>query len=430
MRITKTTWALCVVLLFTLSLFAQNNAERLEQKISTSFVNTPLERAVRILAQQYGLNITISGQVRGTVTSSLNNVPLGAALNAILKSQGYHYVMGNNVIIVKPLSLVLDGDLETKVFNLKYIDGFHLKKAIQPLLSSRGRIEPLLSETETNEKLQRSNIIVVSDLHEQLQRIAQVIQTMDQPEKQLQIEVRLVEKFIGDEKRVGLDLPKSVTVRMMGAESTAPIGDAQTSQGDQQTILSAWYDLPNNIENLNLGILAFDQLKATLEILAQDANSRLIAKPTVSAMNNKKAVIRMGTTIPIPEISRGISGDLYSYKEKDVSMTLEVIPHIGDNGYITLNVHPIMEEIIGYTGSADAPQPITSRREIRTTVRLKDGETLAIGGLIKETETKTVNKIWLLGDIPILGYLFKHTSVKKQKSDLLIFITTKIITQE
>lgn len=216
-------------------------------------------------------------------------------------------------------------------------------------------------------------------------------------------------------------------MKMIGAETTAPITKGQGGQSGQQTILSGWYELPNNVQNLNLGILAIDQLKATLDILAQDANSRLIAKPTVSTMNNKKAVIKMGTTIPIPEISRGISGDLFSYKEKDVSMTLEVIPHIGEHGDITLNVHPIMEEIIGYTGPPDAQQPITSRREVNTTVRLKDGETLAIGGLIKENETKTVDKVWLLGDIPILGYLFKHTSVKKQKSDLLIFITTKII---
>lgn len=427
MRIKKYSWLFLAVLFLAVPLIAQNNTERLEQKISTRFVNTPLERAVRILAQQYGLNVIISGQVRGTVTTSLNDVALGEALDAILKAQGYHYVLGDNVIIVKSLKLPLDGDLETKVFQLKYVDGFHLQTALQPLLSSRGKIEPLLSEPENNEKFQRSNILVVSDLHDQLGKITKVIAAMDQPEKQLQIEVRLVEKFLGGEKKVGLDLPRSATVKMIGAETTAPITKGQGGQSGQQTILSGWYELPNNVQNLNLGILAIDQLKATLDILAQDANSRLIAKPTVSTMNNKKAVIKMGTTIPIPEISRGISGDLFSYKEKDVSMTLEVIPHIGEHGDITLNVHPIMEEIIGYTGPPDAQQPITSRREVNTTVRLKDGETLAIGGLIKENETKTVDKVWLLGDIPILGYLFKHTSVKKQKSDLLIFITTKII---
>jgi general secretion pathway protein D len=143
-------------------------------------------------------------------------------------------------------------------------------------------------------------------------------------------------------------------------------------------------------------------------------------------MNNKKAVIQIGQTIPVPEVSRGISGDLILYKEKDVSMRLEVIPHIGSSNDITLDLHPILEEIIGYTGPAEAQQPITSKREVKTTVLIKDGETVVIGGLIKETETENIKKVWLLGDIPLLGYLFKHSVTVKQRSDLLIFITTKI----
>jgi len=153
----------------------------------------------------------------------------------------------------------------------------------------------------------------------------------------------------------------------------------------------------------------------------------LISKPTVTVLNNHRAVIKIGTTIPVPELSRSNAGDLITYKDKDVSMTLSVIPLIGRDGQITLTVHPVLEEIIGYTGSAEAPQPITSKREVESTVILKNNESLVIGGLIKTNETKNVNKIWLLGDIPILGYLFKHTSIKKEKSDLLIFITTKIL---
>ena len=108
-------------------------------------------------------------------------------------------------------------------------------------------------------------------------------------------------------------------------------------------------------------------------------------------------------------------------------MNLSVIPRINEQNKITLKVHPMLEEITGYTGEAEAPQPITSRREVETTVMVDDGETVVIGGLIKETENKNVEKIWLLGDIPLLGYLFRHIRTQREKTDLLIFITTKIV---
>jgi len=418
---------LSLLFIFQSSVFALNTTEALKQKISTSFVNTRLERVVRFLSSQYGLNIIIAGNAAGKVTVQLTNVRLGTALDAILKTQGYHYVISGDVIYVKPIKMDVTGELSTKVFFLKYLDAFRIKGSLAPLLSKKGKMEALLSEPAINEKLARSNRLVVSDFRENIEQITKAISEMDIPAKELQIEVRLVEKLIGNEKQVGLDLPKSITVKAMGAETTAPI--TKSSQGGSNgtpTLLSAWYELPNSIENLNMGILTFENLKATLDLLAEDANSKLISKPSVTTLDNKKALIKIGQNIPVPEVSRGISGDLVSYKEKDVSMTLEVIPHIGNNNDITLDVHPILEEIIGYTGSSDAPQPITSRREVKSTVMVKDGQTLVIGGLIKETESENISKLWLLGDIPILGYLFQHRSIKKQKSNLFIFITTKI----
>lgn len=242
----------------------------------------------------------------------------------------------------------------------------------------------------------------------------------------MQIEVRLVETLMTDEKQVGLNLPKSIGVTMTGAETTAPITKSQSSTSGQ-SVLSAWYQLPSGSDELTLGVITFDELKATLDFLATDNNSRLISNPKVTALNNKKALIKIGTTVPIPELSRGVGGDYISYREKDVDMSVEVIPLISDDGNITLNVHPILEEIIGYTGPTETPQPITSKREVKTTVMVKDGETVVIGGLVKESESKIVNKVWLLGDIPLLGYFFKHTSTIKEKKDLLIFITTKLM---
>ena len=409
------------------ALYSAELEDILKQKITTSFVNTPLERVIRLLSNQYGVNIIVGGQAQGKVTINLTDVTLADALSAILKTQGYHFVLGNNVLYVKPENMSISGELETKVFNLHYLDGFHLKTSLKPMLSAKGKIEALLAESEKEQQMQRSNTLVVTDYWENVRQITQVIEQMDKDIPQIQIEVRLVEKIIGDDKKVGINLPRSFTVQAQGGETTAPITQSNAASGGAQQSLSAWYQISNNVEGLNLGVLTLENLKLTLDMLAEDASSSLISKPSVTVLNDHKATVRIGTTIPVPEISRGPSGDLYSFKEKDVSMRLDVIPHIGRDEKIRLKVHPVMEEIIGYTGPSEAQQPITSKREVETTVILKNGETLVIGGLIKNTETKNVSKVWLLGDIPILGYLFKHTSIKKQKSDLLIFITTKIL---
>jgi len=407
---------------------AKDMNDILRQRVSPSFVGISLENALRVFANQYALNMIISGDIRGTVTVQLTDVALEDALNIILRANGCHFIVENNVILVKSFAVNLAGELSTKIYQLKYVDGFRIVKTLEPLLSAKGKIDAMLTYAEAEGKNPHSNMIIVNDVWDNIRKFDEVISQIDQPESQIQIEVRLVERIAGDEKRVGIDYPKSFSASMLGAETNAPITKSGQSQsGGEQTILSAWFELPKGPEQLNLGVISFDQLKATMDILATDNNSRLVSNPKVTTLNYKKAVIKIGTTIPVPEISRGISGDLFSYKEKDVNMTLEVTPMIGDSGNITLDLHPVLEEIVGYTGSSEAPQPITSKREVQTTVLIQDGETVVIGGLIKESRTENIKKIWLLGDIPLLGYLFRHTSIVNEKKDLMIFITSKVM---
>ncbi len=427
MKIMRVFLILILVTSLTIPSFSQDLEEVLQRKVSPNFAGLPLSKALTLLAKQYSLNLVAGGTVEGYVTVQLTNVSLGDALNAILMANGYHYLVENDVILVKNFDLDVNGELSTKVFSLKYADGVLLQSILEPMLSKKGKITALLAEPVEKENAaedQRSEIVVVTDFVTNLREIEDVVTAMDKPRKQLHIEIRLVETLVGNEKQVGLNLPRSIEVGMEGAEANVPFSYKPSEETKKY---SGWYELPEGGDNLNLGVLTMKELKATLDYLAADNNSRLLSNPKVLAMNNKKAVITMGTNIPIPELSRGIAGDLITYKEKEVSMNLSVVPRINEGKTITLEVHPMLEEITGYTGETAAPQPITSRREVQTTVMLEDGETVVIGGLIKETENKIVDKVWMLGDIPLLGYLFKHVSTKKEKSDLLIFITTKII---
>ncbi len=422
-----TLWARILLLILIPILFARADlSQKLEKHISASFKNTSLTNVLRVLASQNNLNLVIGEGVRGKVTIQLNNVSLADALNVILKSQGCHYIVKNNILLVKPFESTVNGELESRIIKLKYLDGFQLQTTLAPLLSGKGKIEPLISENEKEALKRRSDILIVTDVWENVEKIQKVIQEMDQEPVQIQIEVKLIETLLGDETRVGLKLPTKISTNITGAELSAPITRSTGTQ-QQQRLLSGWYQIPEIDGNITLGVLTVDELNATLEALAQTNSSRLVSNPRLTTLNNKKAIIDIGTTLPIPEVSRGLGGDLITYKEKQVSMYLEVIPRLNEDNIITLTVHPRLEEIIGYTGPSDYPQPITSKREVTTHVTVREGETAAIGGLIKESKKKTVEKVWLLGDIPLLGHLFRHTVTRKEKTDLLIFITPTIL---
>ncbi len=400
----------------------------LEQRVSPSFERVMLKDALRIFANQNNFNYVFTGEGKELVTVRLTNVPIKTALEYILKPYGYHYLIKDDVMIIKPLKNDLYGELKTKIYHLQYIDGLKIKETVNKFLSGKGKLEALLVNKTDQDEPDRSNILIVSDLEENLKIIDQIIEELDSPVKQVLIEVRLIETLIGDNQQFGLQWPTSVSASVMGAETSAPISQqGQQSQGGNQTVLSGWLELPETPNQLHLGVLTIDKLQAALDLLASDNHSRLISNPKITTVNNQKAIIRIGTTVPIPEIQRSVAGDLYSYKEKDVSMSLEVIPVIGEDNKINLKLHPVMQEIIGYTGAADAPQPIVSVREVETSVVINDGETVAIGGLVKESRSEQQEGIWLLSSIPVLGYLFKHTTIRKEKNDLLIFITSKVL---
>ncbi len=427
----KRVWWIHLILgiVFIFSLAHGELNERLNKRISANFQKTSITDVLRILASQNNLNLVVGDGVKGAVTMQLTDVTLEDALNAILKSHGCHYVIQNDILLVKSFENQVNGELTSRVFKLNYLDGFLLRETLTPLLSTKGKIECLVSEPEKEDIDKRSDVMVVTDVWENLKTVSGVIKEMDVEPVKLQIEVRLVETLVGSNRQVGLNLPKKVETSLTGAEVTAPISQSNSAQ-QQQRFLSAWYEIPGLTDDVSWGVLTVNELKATLEALAQDNNSRLVSNPKLTTLNNKRAIIDVGTTVPVPEVSRGISGDLISYKDKQVSMFMEVLPRVNEQNVISLEVHPRLEEIIGYTGTSEYPQPITSRREVATQVTVKNGETVAIGGLIKETENKNVEKVWLLGDIPLLGYLFRHTTTKKEKSDLLIFITPTILNEK
>ena len=204
-------------------------------------------------------------------------------------------------------------------------------------------------------------------------------------------------------------------------------GGGGAASASQEEFTGWLKKLPEVSDDWQWGVVTVDQMEFFIEMLRNENNSKIVANPKIATENNSPAVVNISTSIPVPQITRSPQGDMITYTEKEVASFIEVLPVINDDNSITMTIHPKLEEIIGYAGSSDFPQPIIARREVTTKITVKNGESIVIGGLIKETESKVINKVFLLGDIPILGYLFKHHTIKKEKSDLLIIITPKIL---
>jgi type IV pilus assembly protein PilQ len=415
---------LTAIVTFTDRTFAQGNEEieaRLNQYVSSlEFKDIDIKDILRLLSRQHHLNIIVSSDVTGKVSVSLANVLVRDVLSTILESHSCHYVLKNDVILVKSFERDSYSETESEVFHLNYLDAVDLKESLSHLLTSKGEMRALDIEKTSNEQERRSDILVVKDIRDNINQIRSVLEELDVPQKQLIIEARLIETILGENDKFGFDLPKSVKVNMTGADP------GNKGNVDMNSGLSASAKFPLS-KNINLGILTTDELSFTLDALSQDENTKLISNPKVATLNNKRAMLRVGTNIPIPEVNRGIGGDLITYKDKKVDVMLEVIPRIEPNNKINLRVHPIIEEIIGYAGEGAFLQPITSVREVQTTLSVAPGETIVLGGLVKDNKMIVENKVWLLGDIPLLGALFTSKTEEVNKTDLLIFITPKIL---
>ena len=148
-------------------------------------------------------------------------------------------------------------------------------------------------------------------------------------------------------------------------------------------------------------------------------------------MENETATIKIQTVIPIPTINRFSEGaviqDIVTFQDKEVGISLKVTPRINGDSAIIMRVNPVVEEIIEKVGIGDNWKPVTSERSIVTTVTVRNNETLALGGLLKDSRYETKTKVFLLGSIPVLGALFTHTETETKTTDLLILITPRII---
>lgn len=402
-----------------------------KDKLTLSLESVPLTKVLGIIAAQNSLNLVVSDDVKGNVTVKLDSVDLRTALDAILSANGYSYVVRDNVIIVKTTESTVAEDLESRTVLLKYLDPITAKKALDTRKSAKGQVIILdkLADQTTKEQSYKANRILITDYASVVDGLVKLVNSMDVPERVILIDAKILETTIDDNTQLGFAWPTSVASHITGlSNGSTSAGSGGTTTTTQNTSMST-YDLESG--HWTWGTLSVDQVDLVLDMLKQNGNSRLVSDPRISTVENNEAVIKITTVIPIQTINRfteaAATQDIVTFQDEEVGITLKVTPRINEDGKISMDVEPIVEDIIGYSGTNGNLKPIKASRSVKTRITVNDGETATLGGLVKEDNITKTQKVPLLGSIPLLGSaLFTNNSKQKTTTDLIIMITPHI----
>lgn len=390
---------------------------------TVEFQDAPIEDILRLLARQNELNLIIGPDSMGIVSLRFSGVTLRAALDVILRAKGFSYQIYDNILLVsRPDSLERSRGtgLETRIFQLKYCSAGEIKTALDTLraLSAYGYANAFVRGEGKSTDI-RSDVLIVKDQPSNLKHIAGLIAQLDQPVRQVTIDVQFVETILGEDQKTGIDWQQFL--RAKGSYQ----GRADWSIG-------------RATEQTSGGVLEFGSLSSTsfnvvLEMLLSNRRSKLLSQPRLTTLDNQKATISVGTLVWI-EKRTGTGGGTemqISYEERNVPIELIVVPHILHNDKILLELQPKVEEITGWQqGSAGYRLPTISTRSADSRIEVRDGETAIIGGLIKNSTMLNENRVWLLGSIPLIGHLFRYKTQTVERTELTIFITPRIIRDE
>jgi type II secretory pathway component GspD/PulD (secretin) len=384
--------------------------------------------------------VVVGPEVEGQVSATLSDVTFEEALRAILSTTPYGYSRRGEVWTVGTLAV------ETRVVSLTYVDGEAVKEAIAPFLSDKGRVEALgaMANDQVTGPSPRSKI-VITDIPDRLDRIEAVVRGLDQRPRQVRVEARMVETTVGHEALTGIRWNLDVSATGAAAPTTfpfrhdgapfaeyAPRGDDEASGNDAtggREFLPGEFFPTVQRSDFVFGIMDASTLGVAFQALRSDRDTDILSSPTITTTDGRKAQVLVGQQIPIPMYERqqetGVL-EIIGYQQQEVGISLDVTPHIGRDGEILMEVTPSTSDIVEFIGQYK-DRPVTATRIARTQVVVRPGETLAIAGLITNSEQDVRTKVPLLGDIPLLGNIFRHTDKRERKVELMIFITPTIL---
>ncbi len=404
--------------------------ESQKRLISLDFPDTPLSTVISVLSLKTGYKfITDSDLAKRRIVLSLKEVTPEEAINALLDTYNLYYVRQGetNIYVIKSKTDTVVTTV-SKVFFLN----FPTAKELEPVLKTK------LSKNGTISSAEKSNAIIVNDTANNIDEIDQLIKALDVPPLQVLLEAKIIDVKIDNHTQIGVDTtlyrtnqtytsPLSLTSSLQGSAATT-VTSAQPQVGYTQSFSPGFLNAGTPGSGLRVALLSGDMnVQAYIEALQTDTNAKILTNPRLVVINNKEATINIIEEVPYASqsttgIGTGIVSSVVAFKE--VGIKLKVRPQINRDGTIILDISPEQSSIVSIA-SDGTPTVYTSKTD--TTFMMENGETAVIGGLVKEEDTNTEYKVPLLGDIPILGNLFKRSDKEKIRTELTVIITAKIL---
>ena len=450
-------------------------------KLSLNFQNVEVRSVLQVIADFTGLNIITSDTVNGNLTLRLKDVPWDQALDIIMQSKGLDKRVNGNVIWIAPKDELIakeKAELESRQatqaleplvvrsYELNYMRAEQAARVLQgqaavagdngedvtcsaqaqgvkatPVSTaaastaapgSAGGVSRILSSRGSASSEPQTNSLIVSDTPSKQDEVRELLKLIDIPAKQVMIEARVVVADDGFSRQLGVRLGGAAIGNWgnyrAGATSTGNDAYQIAKTGSTGTVPYN-VDLPaqtgaNKAGTLGLSIFNLGSgasISLELQALETDGRGKIVSNPRVVTSNQRPAVILQGTQIPY--ITPGTANSPATVTFKDAFLCLLVNPQILNNDSVILNVEVQKDAV----GASTAGNPAIDTKRVKTQIRLKNGETAVLGGIFEQTTRNDTHKVPLLGDIPVFGHLFKDNSRVDQKTELLIFLTPRII---
>ncbi|ACC71967.1 type IV pilus secretin PilQ [Paraburkholderia phymatum] len=398
-----------------------------DRPITLHFQRGELGAVLGAFAKFTGLNIVASDKARGAVTLHLNSVPWRTAFDTLLDVNGLAMEQRGNVIWVAPQSELAARErqrfetharaaelepLASRTFELHYAHAEELRK----LLTASGN-QRVLSKRGAAMADPRTNLLFVTDLAARLAQIAELVASLDRPTRQVLIEARIVEAEKGFSRNLGVKL--SMIGTNEDGKATGLVG------GKDGAILDLSARPVSGFDAATMGLTLFAAQATRLvniELSALEAEGRgqIVSSPRVVTADRMKAVVEQGTELPYQaKVGQGVSGVQF----RRATLKLEVEPQITPDGRVVLDLDVAKDSV----GEQTASGPAINTKHVQTRVEVEDGGTVSIGGIYETDGRDDVTRVPLLGKIPVLGVFFRHRAHRDLRSELVVFITPRVV---
>jgi type IV pilus assembly protein PilQ len=445
------------------------------KRISLDFQNIDVRAALNLIAQESGLNIVAADNVTGSVTLRLDQVPWDQALDLILQAKGLDKRRSGNVVWVAPQAEIAkyEQDIQTARINLE--NSAEMRSEYIPLsYSSAEDVAKLLTDESKNSSGsgggaagaaqgqrgflsprgslsfdRRTNTLLVIDIPQRIEDIKKLVMVLDKPVDQVVIEGRIVIANESFARELGAKFGINGATGSPGDPSSLGFGGNTEASGENAIERNNFIIDPEDNEitinrplNFNLpqslaggGALALSVLNAgylldiELSAMQEEQRGEVISNPRIVTSNQKEAVIKQGQEVGYLTVtgSAGGAANVPQVQFKEALLELRVTPTITNDGRVFLNMNVKKDEVAEFIDTGFGDVPTIAKREVNTAILVEDGQTVVVGGVYEFDNRASLSKVPFLGDIPIIGNLFKNRGRTKSKAELLIFVTPRVL---